>query len=89
MDRWPSRLPHAPVKFVSPINRIRRWNIRPDDKVRLLVGRPSEKFRDESEGAKGGYKVYKVLKVDLTRNRVYLEGLTVSLDLENQAIDSG
>ncbi|KAK4689099.1 hypothetical protein P7C73_g1008, partial [Tremellales sp. Uapishka_1] len=75
-NKFPSRLPHPPTKYVAPAARIRRWNIVPGDKVRLLVGKPKEKFRDELQGPKGGYRAYKVTSVDMERNRVFLEGLS-------------
>jgi len=43
-----------------------------------MVGKPKDKYLDESKGAAGGWKVYTVHSVDMTRNRVYLNGLTVS-----------
>lgn len=64
---------------MQPRNRIKRWNIVPGDKVRLLVGKPSEKYMDEVRGKEGGWKVYTVSSVDMTRNRVYLNGLSVSV----------
>lgn len=64
---------------MQPRNRIKRWNIVPGDKVRLLVGKPREKYMDEVRGKEGGWKVYTVSSVDMTRNRVYLNGLSVSV----------
>lgn len=78
MYRLPSRVPHPSTHFVQPSDRIRKWNIRPGDKVRLLIGKPREKFVDEQEKAVGGYKVYNVKSVDLTRNWLFLDGLSVS-----------
>jgi large subunit ribosomal protein L24 len=62
---------------VQPADRIRKWNIRPGDKVRLRVGKPREKFLDEKEKASGGYKVYNVKSVDMEKNWLYLDGLSV------------
>ncbi|WVN90088.1 uncharacterized protein L203_105323 [Cryptococcus depauperatus CBS 7841] len=72
--RTPSRFPHPTTTFVQPHDRIRKWNIRPGDKVRLIAGKPKEKFRNDVSSAEG-YKVYTVKQVDMTRNRVYLEGI--------------
>lgn len=82
--RWPSRLPHGPTQWVPTDQRIRRWNIRPGDKVRLLVGKPAEKYVDEREKAAGGWKVYNVKNVDMERNWVYLDGLSVSVKFAHQ-----
>ena len=81
MHRTPSRIPNrGPQQFVQPHDRIRRWNIRPGDKVRLLVGKPKDKYLNE-EDAKGGWKVHTVKTVDLERNAVYLSGVSVCLPL--------
>ena len=61
------------------MNRIARWYIQKDDEVRLLVGRDDEKYEDPRLGPAGGWKVYKVKDVAFKTNRVYLEGLPVSL----------
>ncbi|OWZ29508.1 hypothetical protein LQV05_006759 [Cryptococcus neoformans] len=72
--KTPSRFPHPTTKFVQPYDRIRKWNIRPGDRVRLVAGKPKEKYRNE-ETAEEGYKVYTVKQVDLARNWVFLEGI--------------
>jgi large subunit ribosomal protein L24 len=41
------------------------------------VGKPREKFLDEKEKASGGYKVYNVKSVDMEKNWLYLDGLSV------------
>lgn len=74
--KTPSRFPHPTTKFVQPYDRIRKWNIRPGDRVRLVTGKPKEKYRNE-ETAEEGYKVYTVKQVDLARNWVFLEGIHV------------
>jgi hypothetical protein len=43
-----------------------------------MVGKAAEKYFDETKGAKGGWKVHVVKAVDMERNRVYLEGVSVS-----------
>jgi hypothetical protein len=78
MTRAPSRVPHASTKWVPPADRVRRWNIRPGDKVRLLVGKPHEKYMNDVEKAASGWKVYKVKGVDMAKNWLVLEGLSVS-----------
>lgn len=42
-----------------------------------MIGRPQEKFIDEEQGAKGGWRVYTVKSVDLERNKVYVDGISV------------
>ncbi|KAL7421427.1 hypothetical protein Q5752_004313 [Cryptotrichosporon argae] len=74
--KYPSRAPHPPTAYVAPAARVRRWNVVPGDLVRLLVGKPKERFNDETKGKDGGYKVYRVSKVDMERNRVYLDGIS-------------
>ncbi|WWC57978.1 mitochondrial 54S ribosomal protein uL24m [Kwoniella dejecticola CBS 10117] len=69
-----SRLPHASNKFVQPRDRVRKWNIRPGDKVRLLVGTPEQKFINQQDATEG-WKTFTVKQVDLSRNRVFLEGV--------------
>lgn len=69
-QRYPVRSPRPSGAFVAPKHRIRRWNIVPGDKVRLMVGKRSEKFDGDM------WRVYTVAGVELTTNRVYLEGLT-------------
>ncbi|KAL1409619.1 hypothetical protein Q8F55_003614 [Vanrija albida] len=76
ITRYPTRAPHPPKAYVQPKDRIRRWNIRPGDSVRLMVGKPEEKYIDGDVGVSSGWKVYKVSSVDMERNRLYLEGLT-------------
>ncbi|WVQ64638.1 uncharacterized protein L199_002805 [Kwoniella botswanensis] len=72
--RLPSRLPHASTKFVQPRDRVRKWNIRPGDKVRLLVGTPKQKFINQQDATEG-WNTFTVKQVDLSRNRVFLEGV--------------
>ncbi|WWC67009.1 uncharacterized protein I206_100916 [Kwoniella pini CBS 10737] len=72
--KLPSRLPHASNKFVQPRDRVRKWNIRPGDKVRLLVGTPKQKFINQQDATEG-WKTFTVKQVDLSRNRVFLEGV--------------
>ncbi|WRT63491.1 uncharacterized protein IL334_000396 [Kwoniella shivajii] len=72
--RLPSRLPHATNKFVQPRDRVRKWNIRPGDKVRLLVGTPEQKYINYKDASEG-WKTFSVKQVDLSRNRVFLEGV--------------
>lgn len=82
--KTPSRFPHPTTKFVQPYDRIRKWNIRPGDRVRLVAGKPREKYRNE-ETAEEGYKVYTVKQIDLARNWVFLEGIHVRFSFESQA----
>ncbi|OCF33180.1 hypothetical protein I316_05225 [Kwoniella heveanensis BCC8398] len=72
--RLPSRLPHATTKFVQPRDRVKKWNIRPGDRVRLTVGTPVQKFLNEEDSSEG-WKTYKVKQIDMERNRVFLEGV--------------
>ncbi|KAK8845297.1 hypothetical protein IAR55_006010 [Kwoniella newhampshirensis] len=72
--RLPSRLPHATTKYVQPRDRVRKWNIRPGDRVRLTSGTPQQKFQNE-KNSEEGWKTYEVKQVDLERNRVFLEGI--------------
>ncbi|WVR03401.1 hypothetical protein IAU60_000392 [Kwoniella sp. DSM 27419] len=72
--RLPSRLPHASTKFVQPRDRVRKWNIRPGDRVRLLSGTPKQKFLNEEDSSEG-WKTFAVKQVDMARNRVFLEGV--------------
>jgi hypothetical protein len=44
-----------------------------------MVGKDKEKFNNEKDGLESGYKVYTVHSIDMTRNRLYLNGLTVSV----------
>lgn len=64
--------------WTHPYNRIRQWYIWKGDSVRLNVGPDHVKYENAELGAKGGYKVYKVIDVSRAKNRVYLEELTVS-----------
>lgn len=50
------------------------------DRVRLLVGKDEDKFVDAAIGAASGYKIYTIAAVDQKRNKVYLEGVLVSLN---------
>lgn len=75
--RYPSKAKHPTRKFVQPKDRIKRWNIVPGDRVRLLVGTNAEKYNDEDNKSSGS-KVYTVAQVDMERNRVFLNGITVS-----------
>lgn len=45
-----------------------------------MVGKPTEKYLDEAQGKAGGWKIYTVMSVDMERNRLYLDGLTVRLN---------
>ncbi|WWD22239.1 hypothetical protein CI109_106730 [Kwoniella shandongensis] len=72
--RLPSRLPHATTKYVQPRDRVRKWNIRPGDRVRLTSGTPQQKFVNE-KNSEEGWRTYEVKQVDLERNRVFLEGI--------------
>ncbi|ODN96916.1 hypothetical protein I350_07889 [Cryptococcus amylolentus CBS 6273] len=71
----PSRFPHPTTKFVQPRDRIKKWNIRPGDRVRMTTGKAKDVFRN-GENSSEGWKVYTVKTVDLARNRVFLEGIT-------------
>ncbi|WWC85635.1 uncharacterized protein L201_000501 [Kwoniella dendrophila CBS 6074] len=75
--KLPSRLPHASTKYVQPRDRIRKWNIRPGDKVRLLVGTPQQIYINQQDASEG-WKTFNVKQVDLSRNRVFLEGVNNS-----------
>jgi len=61
--------------FVQPRDRVKRWNIYEGDKVRLLVGKPEDKFVD-GRSVKGGWKVHEVTGLDMERNRVLLKNVT-------------
>ncbi|EIW67882.1 hypothetical protein TREMEDRAFT_57378, partial [Tremella mesenterica DSM 1558] len=65
----------APKQFVQLKDRIRHWNIVPGDKVRLTVGKPTDKYNNQQD-TKDGWKVHVVKSVDMERNRVYLEGVS-------------
>ncbi|WVQ80296.1 hypothetical protein IAT38_002401 [Cryptococcus sp. DSM 104549] len=74
INRSQTRAPHPSVHYVQPKDRIRRWNIRPGDKVRLMVGKPTEKYKNE-RNTNEGWKVHTVKLVDVTRNRLFLDGV--------------
>jgi large subunit ribosomal protein L24 len=46
----------------------------------MVVGKPAEKFQNEST-AVGGWKIHTVKYVDMERNTVFLDGVTVSFCL--------
>ncbi|WVQ76508.1 hypothetical protein IAR50_006178 [Cryptococcus sp. DSM 104548] len=71
----PSRFPHPTTKFVQPRDRIKKWNIRPGDRVRLTAGKSKHVFRN-GQNSSEGWNVYTVKTVDMGRNRVFLEGIT-------------
>ncbi|EJT50919.1 hypothetical protein A1Q1_07892 [Trichosporon asahii var. asahii CBS 2479] len=79
-SRYAVRMPRPGRKYTAPKDRIRRWNIVPGDKVRLMVGKPEEKYdttKQGKDGAKGKvWRVYTVSGVNMVHNRVYLDGLT-------------
>lgn len=79
-SRYAARMPRPGRKYTAPKDRIRRWNIVPGDKVRLMVGKPEEKYdttKQGKDGAKGKvWRVYTVSGVNMVHNRVYLDGLT-------------
>jgi large subunit ribosomal protein L24 len=64
-------------KFVQPKDRIARWNIRQGDYVRLLVGKKEDKFVNQ-KNADGGWKIHRVTAIDLERNTLKLNDVTVS-----------
>lgn len=65
--------------YVHPDNRVEKWYLWKGDRVRISVGKDEHKFVDPSLGAAGGYKIYTISGVDQRRNKVYLEGLEVSI----------
>lgn len=69
--RYPIRAPRPSRVYTAPKDRIRRWNIVPGDKVRLMVGKPEEKYEADKV-----WKVYTVTGADMVNNRLYLDGLT-------------
>lgn len=75
--RFSPRVLHK-KKFVQPHDRIARWNIRTGDYVRLTVGKPEDKYVNGKDD-KDGWKVHQVTQIDLERNKLRLNGVTVSL----------
>lgn len=72
-------MPGRSSGFVQLKDRIRQFNFVKGDRVRITVGAPKDKFNDAEIGLASGYKVYTVADVNMTKNRIYLEGLTVRL----------
>lgn len=62
--------------YVQPHDRVRRWNIYEGDRVRLVVGKPEDKWVDGAT-KDSGWKVHEVTGVDMERNRVLLKTVTV------------
>ena len=78
-DRGREKDKGAKIKTPLPLRfQIKHWRIHPGDKVRLTVGSARDKYLDETLGKVGGWKVYKVRKVDRQQNHIFLEGLAVS-----------
>lgn len=55
----------------------------------MLVGKPREKFVDEKAKAAAGYKVYNVKSVDMLRNWLYLDGLSVGPPFDPLVVTDG
>jgi hypothetical protein len=51
------------------------------------VGKARDKYFDESKGARGGWKVHTIKAVDMERNRVFLEGVSVRRDSSTGRIE--
>lgn len=83
--RIPTRVDPRPKQWVPIDARIRRWNIWPGDRVRLVVGKPGDKFQDETSAA-AGWKIHTVKHIDMERNTVYLSGVTVRCNILEETL---
>lgn len=63
-------------RYVAPEHRLERVNIREGDQVRLMVGKPKEKYQNGRDTT-DGYIVHTVHDVSLKTGRVYLKNVTV------------